>query len=452
MTLEKFLGQIAIGDRTGAGGRVFDNALTVTRRFSEADIARNDRLVGHLGEDAADVVDDQRREVGAGVRHRHDNSFEDHFRVGAGIFDLLVNANDFRQSFEAEILALKRNDQLIGCCQRGRHEHAEGRRAIEEKVVRRFRALEFLQLVPEADQVILGASEFDFAAGQFQVGRHQREIFVVRRNDDIGDGSAVDQSLVDAVLLARHEAKRGGGVGLGIEVENGAPNAALGEAGAEIDGSGGLSDAAFLVGDGNDLHEGETEKIGTATLPENRKGESEMRSPDRATFAVDDRSAINLVRIVGLLHDLATKGNRLIGSRFLDVSIEAGTIAGVAAAGAVLADLEDKGVLIAIGENFLHRLDVTGGGALMPEFLAAAAEIDGFALFDRLAEGLLVHVGDHEDFTGVGVLGHGGDEAVVVESRGENEVGLDGLAIVAGTEAVGRGIAHVVSGKRVRQS
>ena len=102
-----------------------------------------------------------------------------------------------------------------------------------------------------------------------------------------------------------------------------------------------------------------------------------------------------------------------------DAAEEAGAVAGVAGTGAFLIDAEDERVLVAIGEDFDDFLDVAAFFAFVPEPLAAAAEVDGFAEGEGEAEGFLVHEGDHEDGAGDGVDGDGGDEAIGVEFRGE---------------------------------
>ena len=102
-----------------------------------------------------------------------------------------------------------------------------------------------------------------------------------------------------------------------------------------------------------------------------------------------------------------------------DAAEEAGAVAGVAGSGAFLIDAEDESVLVAIGEDFDDFLDVAAFFAFVPEPLAAAAEVDGFAEGEGEAEGFLVHEGDHEDGAGDGVDGDGGDEAIGVEFRSE---------------------------------
>jgi len=111
----------------------------------------------------------------------------------------------------------------------------------------------------------------------------------------------------------------------------------------------------------------------------------------------------------------------------------------VAGSGAFLIDAEDERVLVAIGEDFDDFLDVAAFFAFVPEPLAAAAEVDGFAEGEGEAEGFLVHEGDHEDGAGDGVDGDGGDEAIGVEFRCEGGAGFDGGFGVAGAEDDGGG-------------
>ena len=58
----------------------------------------------------------------------------------------------------------------------------------------------------------------------------------------------------------------------------------------------------------------------------------------------------------------------------------------MAAAGALLFHFENDRVLITVGPNVFDHLSVAGGRALMPELLAAAAEINRLTDFERLAE------------------------------------------------------------------
>ena len=77
--------------------------------------------------------------------------------------------------------------------------------------------------------------------------------------------------------------------------------------------------------------------------------------------------------------------------------------------------LDEYGVAVAVFPDLADLDDVAGGFAFVPELLAAAAVEPGFAAGERAAQGFGVHVGEHEDFAAIGVLGNGGDEAVFVE-------------------------------------
>jgi hypothetical protein len=70
------------------------------------------------------------------------------------------------------------------------------------------------------------------------------------------------------------------------------------------------------------------------------------------------------------------------------------------AGGADRIDEQEQGVAVAVNTNFADMLDVAGGSAFVPQFLAAAAPEVGFASFLSKFEGCGVHPGDHEDLLG----------------------------------------------------
>ncbi|MOA09817.1 hypothetical protein D3C78_1296710 [compost metagenome] len=71
-------------------------------------------------------------------------------------------------------------------------------------------------------------------------------------------------------------------------------------------------------------------------------------------------------------------------------------MAGNAGFVALLGDLEQHHVVIAIQAHFVHQLHMAGLFALEPEAVARAAEIDRPAQFRRLGQGLAVHPGKHQ--------------------------------------------------------
>ena len=73
---------------------------------------------------------------------------------------------------------------------------------------------------------------------------------------------------------------------------------------------------------------------------------------------------------------------------------------------------------VAVYAQFAHALHVAGGGAFVPQFLAAAAPEVRLAGFAGLAlQGFGVHPGHHEDLGGGGILDHGRDQAPFVKAK-----------------------------------
>ncbi|ENN85732.1 hypothetical protein RHSP_36175 [Rhizobium freirei PRF 81] len=104
----------------------------------------------------------------------------------------------------------------------------------------------------------------------------------------------------------------------------------------------------------------------------------------------------------------------------LNSAIEAGTAPSVTRC-VVSRDLyfEPDCILITIGTDLLHRLEVSGGFTLLPKFSARAAEIVSRAGLDRQSQRFRVHVRDHQELA-VMRIGHDrGDQAAVIEARRE---------------------------------
>ena len=81
---------------------------------------------------------------------------------------------------------------------------------------------------------------------------------------------------------------------------------------------------------------------------------------------------------------------------------------------ASLFNSDQERILIAVVENIFHSLHVAGGFALLPEFLTGTAPEPGQSGLDGSAQGLGVHVRDHQYFIVLPVLDHGRDEPFVI--------------------------------------
>ena len=95
----------------------------------------------------------------------------------------------------------------------------------------------------------------------------------------------------------------------------------------------------------------------------------------------------------------------------LPLDVETAAVAGVAGGGAVLLDLNDDGVGVAVGEDLDDVLGIPRLLPLHPVLVAGAAEEPGLAVADGVFEGLLIHEGDHQHFAALHILNHGRNQA-----------------------------------------
>lgn len=87
----------------------------------------------------------------------------------------------------------------------------------------------------------------------------------------------------------------------------------------------------------------------------------------------------------------------------------------IVAGGALLADAQDDGILIAVDVDAHDFLHVSRFLAFDPELLARARPISCLAGGQGFFESCGVHEGDHEHASGIGIDGDGGDQAVLIE-------------------------------------
>src|SRR6185437_1169790 len=121
--------------------------------------------------------------------------------------------------------------------------------------------------------------------------------------------------------------------------------------------------------------------------------------------------SINLTRLEDPLGD----GLESLGSELPE---ETTAVALVAGGAALLADFEQDRISIAIDEHRLHLLRVPAFLPFAPEAVAAAAEIDRLAAGERFGEAFRAHIGQHQDFTRLGILSDGRKQSVALGEIG----------------------------------
>ena len=101
--------------------------------------------------------------------------------------------------------------------------------------------------------MIIHAGDFHVGGAQIHFAGNDLEPLIIGGLDLFEQLPFPEQDAISAGTLNFFEAEAAGRVGLGIKIKQQHPLAERRQAGGEIDGSGGFSDPAFLVGDRNDF-------------------------------------------------------------------------------------------------------------------------------------------------------------------------------------------------------
>ena len=162
-------------------------------------------------------------------------------------------ADEIGQTFEREVLAVQRNQHRVGGDERVEREQAERRRAVDEDVIEARRAADRATRCSRCSRSGSG-DHLDLGAGEVAIGRNQRQVLDLRRQHErlgraIGQQRLVDGAAVGALAFQADAARQ---IALRIDVDEQDPLSGQRDRGREVDGGGGLADAALLVGDGDD--------------------------------------------------------------------------------------------------------------------------------------------------------------------------------------------------------
>ena len=238
---------------------MFENGAAVAGGFAEADGAGDDGLENDFLEMVADFLDHGGVQVGAGVVHGHDETGEGEVGVSAGGADALHHVHKEGEAFEGVVFALDGDEEFVGGGQGVGHPDTEGGRAIEEGVVVLAGGAEGFEDAAELEERFVHAGDFDLGSGHFVISGNDGEIRDTGGGDEFGGGTFADHGLVKRLSLEVAKAKGTGGVALGVDVGEENAGTEFGQGGGEIDGGGGFTHSAFLVGDGDDFHRGRLE-------------------------------------------------------------------------------------------------------------------------------------------------------------------------------------------------
>ena len=132
-------------------------------------------------------------------------------------------------------------------------EDAQGRRTIQHDEIEALLENGRPEKEGEALQMVFSAGDFDFRAAEVHLAGDDAEAVEGGGFDFFLQGALAEEGAVGAGADGFFQAQAAGGVGLGVQVHEQNTAAQLGQASREVDRRGGLSNAAFLVGDRNDF-------------------------------------------------------------------------------------------------------------------------------------------------------------------------------------------------------
>ena len=227
-----------------------DDGFAETRRFAEFDVSADDGVIYPRSEVVTGLVHNLPGEIQPGIEHREQHALDTERRIQLAL-DQAQRIQQLADALQRIVFALNGNEDGAGSGERIEGQQAQGGRTIDQQEIVVFAGA--FQRDPEA--VLPGAEvdHFDFGAGEAHMRRGHVQEGNLGFPGDVGKRNLLDEYLVDAGFFSRHgHAKAAGGVGLRIQVDEQRLLFRSRQAGGQVDRGCGLSDAAFLVGNGND--------------------------------------------------------------------------------------------------------------------------------------------------------------------------------------------------------
>ena len=263
-----------VGERAFRFSVVDRNRLSKTGRFGQADITRHDSGRDGIPKVRFYFVHHLVRQIGAAVKKRQNHLPHGEVRVQP-LAHPVNNGKELGDSFEGVILALQRNQHLIGGGQGIDRNQAQRRRRVNKDIVvlvgdlgeRAFQAVFAFQ----------NPVEFHFRARQIDSRRNQVQITERCLDAGIGDGLIMDEDGVDVrTHRATVNTEAAGRVPLWVRIYQQYPTSRC-DIRRQINRRGGFPDPALLI-------DNRPDKRHALLYPHFRLSEPEKRRFPEGTF------------------------------------------------------------------------------------------------------------------------------------------------------------------------
>ena len=170
--LNEFSCESAISVGGSSIGSVLENGFSEARRLTQANTARDHRLVNTVPEMLANICHNLRTKIRPTVEHCHDDAANLEALVRARVAHLLDQPDNFHQTFERKILALYGGQEFIGSGKRIAHEDPKRRRAIDKNEIKGVVRQQWLERFRQTGEMIRHSSDLDLGTGKIDTGRH----------------------------------------------------------------------------------------------------------------------------------------------------------------------------------------------------------------------------------------------------------------------------------------
>ena len=194
--------------------------------------------------------------VGAAVHHRQQDAID--LELGVQLpLDLVDGGQQLLQALGGQVLRLNGDYDPVGCGQRVDCEHPQGGLAVDEDMG--ILSLHGVQILPQDGLAAHGVYQRHLHAGQLDVGGHQVHALRVVQDALAGAQRLVHQDAAHRVRECKGQfvrlgvAQADGQAGLGVCVHQQHLFSGLSQPDPQVRAGGRFANAAFLVGDGDDL-------------------------------------------------------------------------------------------------------------------------------------------------------------------------------------------------------
>ena len=201
---------------------------------------------------AAQVINDKK------VTDHHRQQYAVDLELGVNLpLRLVYGLEQLFQALDGQILCLNGDYDPVGGCQRVDREHTQGGLAVNQDVG--ILSLERVQILPQDSLTAHGVHQGDLHAGELDVGGHQVNAFRVVQDTLAGAQRLVHQDTAHRVgqgkgqLVRLGMAQADGQAALRVPVDQQHFLPGLRQPNPQVRAGGCLANAAFLVGDGDDL-------------------------------------------------------------------------------------------------------------------------------------------------------------------------------------------------------